>query len=50
MVIAIGITIVWVAAIIGGIIRRDWTALNTITPVMLTVCGWLYIRRNGNGK
>ena len=49
--VLIVITIIWILAVIGGIYRRDWTALNIITPVMLTACGWLYLRKgNGNGK
>lgn len=50
IMIAIGVTIVWILAVVGGIFRRDWTALNIITPVMLTVCGWLYFRSNGKEK
>lgn len=51
VVFAVVVMIVWILALTGGIIRRDWTALNIVTPIMLTVAGWLYFRRNGkNGK
>jgi ATP/ADP translocase len=52
--LAVGFTvivlIVWILAIIGGIIRRDWTAVNIITPVVLTAAGWLYFRKNGKNN
>jgi hypothetical protein len=48
--LAVVVIIAWMLAIVGGIIRRDWTAVNIITPVLLTVAGWLYIRRNGKEK
>jgi hypothetical protein len=51
VVITITVVLVWLLAIAGGIYRQDWTALNIITPVLLTALGWLYIRRNGkNGQ
>jgi hypothetical protein len=50
LLIGVGVAIVWFAAVAGGVYRHDYTALNIVTPVMLTVLGYLYIRRNGNGK
>ena len=47
ILLVIAITFIWIAAVVGGIYRRDWTALNIITPVMVTACGWLYLKRNG---
>jgi ATP/ADP translocase len=49
--IAIVVTIIWVLAIVGSAIRRDYTALSLITPIMATVAGWLYYRKkNGDGS
>jgi hypothetical protein len=48
--ILIAITIVWVFAFIASLVHQDYTALNITTPVMITVAGWLYLRkRNGDG-
>jgi ATP/ADP translocase len=53
VVFAIVVIVAWIVAVVGSAIRRDYTALSIITPVVLTVAGWLFFRRNGkngNGK
>jgi hypothetical protein len=47
---AVVVIVVWVLAVFGSAWRRDYTALSIITPLMLTVAGWLYFRRNGKNK
>lgn len=49
IVLAGVITVAWIIADLVAIVRKDYTALTIITPVMLTVSAWIFLRRNGNG-
>lgn len=48
--VALFVVLLWTIVTVVSLYRRDYTGLSIITPVALTVAGFLFGFKRGNGK
>lgn len=46
--LAILVAAIWGIVVIVSLFTQQYTVLGAITPVMLVVAGWLFVKRNGD--